>query len=746
MSRTGRLAVVAAAWVLPVTWVLAALLLSGPSDGTSLSTSVVPTGDARWSEPLRVARVFGVSALEAGDEVISIDGRSPEERVADGSIDAEVGQRVRYEVGRAGEVAGVGLIQQIDVTLVRYPVRDAVLAQPHVPFLAALLLAAGSAVFWRRPGALSSRAFLAAAALLPAIATSAPFGTSAIDLAGPRGTWPHLGGEVLATLGLVALLVCVASLVPTPRRALLLPAVAGVPLLGYASWLAARLGGTSAVERAQVLATVAVPALWATVPAALLLATRAHARAATRDDVLASRLVLLGLAAGLGAWVLLGQVPLLVTGQAPLSPYVLDAGSAAVALACLGVAAAHYRLGEIEPRVRRWLVQALVLVVVGALFVALVRAVDAAVDISVGSMLAGGLIALLLLPLAVVVQRLVRRLVYGDREFPDRVVSDLRRLDAVTAPEDALREMLDLLARRLHLSYAAVDVLGTGTSEPIAASTGQAYGTPLTVDLTVGGTTIGHLRVEVDAGHDPFGPGDRRLLEDVGTQVGALVQAVSANRELQVSRQRIVAAREEERRRLRRDLHDGLGPSLAALAMRLEAASDLVHDDPGRAADLVARLSDQAREDIGEVRRLVEGLRPPALDQLGLVSALRHRAAEHGSPGAPLRVPWVVEAADDLEPLPAAVEVAAYRIVVEAVNNAQKHSGADRCVVRLSRDASDLRIEVSDTGTGLAPDRRAGVGLSSMRERAEELGGEIEVGPGAEGGTVVRARLPLDDV
>jgi signal transduction histidine kinase len=220
------------------------------------------------------------------------------------------------------------------------------------------------------------------------------------------------------------------------------------------------------------------------------------------------------------------------------------------------------------------------------------------------------------------------------------------------------------------------------------------------------------------------------------------VQAVTANRELQVSRQRLVAAREEERRRLRRDLHDGLGPSLASLAMRLEAASDLIDDDPAQASNLVSRLSDQAREGIGEVRRLVDGLRPPALDQLGLVSALRHRAAEHGSAGA--GVPWSVEADDDIEPLPAAVEVAAYRIVVEAVTNVQRHSGADRCVVRLAREGGDLCIEVCDTGSGLAPDRRPGVGLSSMRERAEELGGSFEAGDRPGGGTVVQARLPLD--
>jgi signal transduction histidine kinase len=177
--------------------------------------------------------------------------------------------------------------------------------------------------------------------------------------------------------------------------------------------------------------------------------------------------------------------------------------------------------------------------------------------------------------------------------------------------------------------------------------------------------------------------------------------------------------------------------------MRLEAATDLIHEDPDQAADLVARLSDQAREDIGEVRRLVEGLRPPALDQLGLVSALRQRAAEHSSGTGRVRVPWTVEATDGLEPLPAAVEVAAYRIVVEAVNNVQRHSGAQHCTVRLTRHDGELHVEVADDGAGLAPERRAGVGLSSMRERAEELGGSFEVVPGPGSGTVVRAHLPL---
>jgi two-component system, NarL family, sensor kinase len=745
MARTSRLLVLVVAWAVPVCWTVLALL-AGPSDGTSLSSRLLPTAGARWDDTVRVRATYGETALRPGDEVQAVDGRALDDWADDtgdlAGVRREVGDVVRYEVRRPG--TGLDLIQQVDVTLHRYPFAAAVRAAPHVVLLPVLLLAVGSLVFWSRPSTAPAWAFLVAAALLPATLTSTPLGLGVVDLAGARGTWPMIVGEAMAVLGLVALMLAVALLTrPEGRGRGVTAVLLAAPAVGYAVWVAALSDGAdSALERQWVLATVWAPALWAAVPALLVIATLAHLRARGRSDVLATRLALLGVGAGVGAGLVLGPVPDLLSGAPLLSEDVLVLFGGGLVVACVAVAAARYRLGEIEPRVRRGLVQALVLVVVGAAFAGAVRAVDAAADISAGSMLAGGLLALLLLPAGVAVQRTVRRVVYGDREFPHRVVSDLRRLDALTAPEDALGEALELLARRLHLSYAAVEVLATPTSGPIAAAVGAPAGTPATVDLSVGGTTVGHLRVEVDAGHDPFGPGDRRLLEDVGTQVGALVQAVTANRELQVSRQRLVAAREEERRRLRRDLHDGLGPSLASLAMRLEAASDLIDDDPAQASNLVSRLSDQAREGIGEVRRLVEGLRPPALDQLGLVSALRHRAAEHGSAGA--GVPWSVEADDDIEPLPAAVEVAAYRIVVEAVTNVQRHSGADRCVVRLARLDGDLRIDVSDTGSGLAPDRRPGVGLSSMRERAEELGGSFEAGDRPGGGTVVQVRLPLD--
>jgi signal transduction histidine kinase len=156
----------------------------------------------------------------------------------------------------------------------------------------------------------------------------------------------------------------------------------------------------------------------------------------------------------------------------------------------------------------------------------------------------------------------------------------------------------------------------------------------------------------------------------------------------------------------------------------------------------VAGLADLARDEITEVRRLVDGLRPAALDQLGLVSALRQRAAQHDLTAGEGAVVWAVEAGEDVEPLPAAVEVAAYLIALEAVNNAVRHSAARACTVSFTREGGDLLLRVRDDGQGLADERPAGVGLVSMRERAEEVGGTCVV-TSDETGTLVDARLPL---
>jgi signal transduction histidine kinase len=213
-----------------------------------------------------------------------------------------------------------------------------------------------------------------------------------------------------------------------------------------------------------------------------------------------------------------------------------------------------------------------------------------------------------------------------------------------------------------------------------------------------------------------------------------------ANTELQRSRENLVSAREEERRRLRRDLHDGVGPQLAALMLELETASDLVSDNH-EASALTEKLSKRAREIVSDVRRSVHALRPPALDELGLVEALREEASKYSPAGMLVSI----ENPEELSHLPAAVEVACYRIVQEALANVVRHARASHCSIRIRLDenAAALSVEVEDDGRGIRDEDRAGVGMSSMRERTEELGGWCTVESVVGGGTLVRALLPF---
>jgi len=209
--------------------------------------------------------------------------------------------------------------------------------------------------------------------------------------------------------------------------------------------------------------------------------------------------------------------------------------------------------------------------------------------------------------------------------------------------------------------------------------------------------------------------------------------------ELQRARERLVAAREEERRRLRRDLHDGLGPALAGAALKVEAAENLFASDPAAASGLLEDARAEIQDAVADVRRLVHALRPPALDELGLVGAVREQA-ERLSVGDHPHVE--VDAPEQLDALPAAVEVAAYGIALEAMTNVARHADARTCLVRISMNGG-LELEISDDGHGLPSDHRAGVGMASMRERAEELGGTCDIEQVDGRGTRVRARLPL---
>lgn len=230
---------------------------------------------------------------------------------------------------------------------------------------------------------------------------------------------------------------------------------------------------------------------------------------------------------------------------------------------------------------------------------------------------------------------------------------------------------------------------------------------------------------------------DAALFTDLARHAAVLVRADRLTTELRQSRARLVTAREEERRRLRRDLHDGLGPSLAAIVLKLNAAETQSTEDDRSA--LLAETRDEARAAIGEVRRLVDDLRPPAIDEVGLLGAIRQRVTSLSG-----TVLIEVVGPESMPPLSAAVEVAAFRIASEAVTNVVRHSGASRCRVTVELDGA-FALTVTDNGRGAEPNTGHGIGWTSMRQRAAELGGSCTISSRAEGGLVVRAVLPLPD-
>ena len=410
------------------------------------------------------------------------------------------------------------------------------------------------------------------------------------------------------------------------------------------------------------------------------------------------------------------------------------------------IAILRYRLYDIDVVINRTLVYGALSACVVGIYVLAVVALGALFQAQGNlavSLLATGLVAVLFQPLRSRLQRGVNRLMYGERDDPYAVISRLgRRLEATLAPETVLPTLVETIAQALKLPYAAI-LLKEGEGFRTAAAYGSPRGEPETLPLVYQREEIGRLVLSPRAPGEGFSDADRSLLEDLARQAEVAVHAVRLTSDLQHSRERLVTTREEERRRLRRDLHDGLGAQLAGLNVQAGALRRLIPRDPDAADELVVELREELRSAIADIRRLVYDLRPPALDDLGLVEALRRLAERYGSEDEQLRVS--VEAPEDLPNLPAAVEVAVYRITQEALTNVARHARAKSCVVRLAVN-EDVALEIVDDGVGIPAERSAGVGLSSMRERASELGGSCVVEAAPKGGTRVLVRLPLPKV
>jgi signal transduction histidine kinase len=288
-----------------------------------------------------------------------------------------------------------------------------------------------------------------------------------------------------------------------------------------------------------------------------------------------------------------------------------------------------------------------------------------------------------------------------------------------------------------------------GSAARVVAEYGAGEHELTELPLTFQGETVGALLIAPRGPGEPFTGPEVRLLHDLARHVAAVAYSVHLAADLQRSRQEILSVREEERRRIRRDLHDGLGPALASATLMLDAAGNVLRRQPDEADALLGQAAHQVREAVGGIRSLVYALRPPSLDELGLVGAIRDYAGQVAAPSSTdaAALAISVEAPADLAPLPAAVEVAAYRIATEALTNVVRHAGARHCAVRLSvAGGHTLVVEVTDDGLGIPSHHRPGVGLASMRERAAELLGTCTVERGPRGGTRVEARLPLPGV
>lgn len=343
---------------------------------------------------------------------------------------------------------------------------------------------------------------------------------------------------------------------------------------------------------------------------------------------------------------------------------------------------------------------------------------------------AAAVVAVSFAPLRDLLQRAVNRLTFGRFDEPYQVLAELGQRLQASADIGRLLEEAVAELRELGLQEVGIHDL---RGEQIAGE--HAAGQPMETALVAYGERVGTLRYGLPT--VGLRTRERRLLEDLAGHLGSVLHADRLTGELQSALERLVLAREEERRRLRRDLHDGLGPALASHVLRLDVLAATLGHDPRASAELDA-LRNELRGTVLEVRRLVEGLRPPALDELGLGGAIA-QTAERLTAGTSLGLSLDVP---ELPPLPAAIEVAAYRIVSEAVTNVVRHARADRCRISIAVDDRWLRVVVVDDGRGRpAEGTPVGHGLQTMRERAEELRGHLDIR--SDQGTSVVARLPL---
>lgn len=716
------------------------LHLTGPSDGARLSP-----GQSVWRPDGVVVTPLQSGGLHQGDVVVAVEGKSMEVwaqglfNVGEARPQWHAGQTIAYTVLRNGR------IENVSVTLGPYPLGAIVLQEWSTILYALVFFLVAGFVFLLRPGEAAARVqFLAAASMVGA--TTWSLGLQVGDLVNGLGFWLFKA----ATIGIYLLfwiaLLHFALIFPRPH-AILVKWRSVIPLLYILPYAGALISllvvwplATNTLDwlgRWSLAESIFPPISTVLSIMLVLWSYRTAQSAAERQKI---RWLVYAVLLSAGGGLLLWQLPNLL-GYRILSSNTLGLLVLPYPFA-LAIAILRHRLFDITIVINRTLVY-------GALTVSLVSLYVLVVSLTsrlfhpestfLPSLLATGLVAVLFQPLHLRLQRLANRLIYGERDDPYAVLARLgARLEATLIPEEVLPTVIQTIAQALKLPYVAISLKHRETFA-IVAVYGIAQRELLTLPLLHSGELVGQLQLAPRDASETFTAADRKLLAAVASQVSVAAHAVRLTADLQRSREHLVTTREEERRRLRRDLHDGLGPTLASMTLKLDAARNLLAQNSPALDPLLCDLKAQTQATIAEIRRLVYDLRPPTLDELGLVSALREQIVQYNQVEG---VQMAIEAPSSLPPLPAAVEVAAYRIVLEAVTNVVRHARARTCRIRLQA-ADALSVEVIDDGVGLPLHYRAGVGISSMRERTAELGGICQIESSATSGTHILVQLPL---
>lgn len=733
--RSARLVIIFAVVLILLSVAQKAYRFTLPTEGWSTTT------DFEDDNPVLVKNLLGVpSELQAGDKVIAANGIpvttlfEQSSRGQTNDLDYEVGQTLRYTVLRddkeldvnvplyAGTSIGLGTI-----------LKEFFTSNGAIDLFIWLSVFITLFIFWKRPNHLTAQLmFLQMIAIVASSISWTVTPNSVADALRPSALfaamffshWIHLTLE--QPLGLHIIL-SFPKPHPLLQKRWSLPILYGLPLLVYV------LGVTTSVL------TMAVPFIVVALYNLLGLVFVLQMFFTEHDLVETAQVrwfsfgyALSSLGTVFFGLSVAGFVPETVSKVAELIPFNL------FYIFCIAVAILRYRLFDIDFIINRTLVYgSLTLGVIGiySLVVGGIgRLIQGQGNIAL-SLFATGFIAVIFNPLRSRLQKGANRLLYRDRNDPYKVLSNLSgQMQGILEPSKLLPTMTESIATTLKLPYAAI-ALGQSDNMQIVASHGTAKSESVSLPLAYHGEAVGELRLEPRAG-ETFKANELNLLKTIAQQTSVAAYTVKQNLDLQHSREALVTAREEERLRIRRDLHDGLGPELASLTLKLDATRNVLKNDTSKAEKLLLELKQQTQDAVASIRRLVYALRPPALDELGLEGALREQARSYDHV-----LNTQLNTVGDLTNLPAAVEVACYRITQEALTNVVRHSRAKHCTILLHA-ADKLSIEVQDDGVGIPEQYRTGVGLRSMRERAEELGGTFTI-TSSEKGTRLFATLPL---